>query len=262
MIWRIALAAWLTLLLAVVGQQSHAQFNGCSAGFCSRVAGGSSSTLKTGLISFWEFQNTSWLDATATGNTLTANAAPTSVAGLVGNAVSFVAASSQFLSHVNNASLQIGGGSFSVQAWINPTSVTGQGTIASKSDGGFANKEWWLGTNFTTSNVWSWNLYDTTSGNQLCNSTVTAVTGSWTHLVITWDGTTQKIYVNNASPGTNVPALPGLNTTSSFMIGKNGDSGAFFDGLEDQFGIWSRALTSAEVTQLYNGGAGLSYAGM
>lgn len=41
MIWRIALAAWLTLLLAVVGQQSHAQFNGCSAGFCSRVAGGS-----------------------------------------------------------------------------------------------------------------------------------------------------------------------------------------------------------------------------
>lgn len=39
MIWRIALAAWLTLLLAVVGQQSHAQFNGCSAGFCSRVAG-------------------------------------------------------------------------------------------------------------------------------------------------------------------------------------------------------------------------------
>lgn len=38
MIWRIALAAWLTLLLAVVGQQSRAQFNGCSAGFCSRVA--------------------------------------------------------------------------------------------------------------------------------------------------------------------------------------------------------------------------------
>lgn len=40
MIYRIVLAAWLTLLLAVVGQQSRAQFNGCSAGFCSRVAGG------------------------------------------------------------------------------------------------------------------------------------------------------------------------------------------------------------------------------
>jgi hypothetical protein len=40
MIWRIALAAFLTLCLAALGQQSRAQFNGCSAGFCGGVATG------------------------------------------------------------------------------------------------------------------------------------------------------------------------------------------------------------------------------
>lgn len=39
MIWRIALAAFLTLCVATLGQQSRAQFNGCSAGFCGGVAG-------------------------------------------------------------------------------------------------------------------------------------------------------------------------------------------------------------------------------
>lgn len=37
MIWRLALAAFLALCLCAVGQAPHAQFNGCSAGFCSRV---------------------------------------------------------------------------------------------------------------------------------------------------------------------------------------------------------------------------------
>ena len=34
MTWRLALAAFLTLCLTALGQQSRAQFNGCSAGFC------------------------------------------------------------------------------------------------------------------------------------------------------------------------------------------------------------------------------------
>lgn len=40
MTWRVALAAFLLLCLTVLGQQSRAQFNGCSAGFCGGVAAG------------------------------------------------------------------------------------------------------------------------------------------------------------------------------------------------------------------------------
>jgi hypothetical protein len=35
MIWRLALAVFLTLVLALIGTQPRAQFNGCSPGFCS-----------------------------------------------------------------------------------------------------------------------------------------------------------------------------------------------------------------------------------
>jgi hypothetical protein len=35
MLWRVALAGFLTLFLAAAGQTSRAQFNGCSAGFCA-----------------------------------------------------------------------------------------------------------------------------------------------------------------------------------------------------------------------------------
>lgn len=38
MIWRLALAAFLTLCLAAVGQAPRAQFNGCAAGFCTPAA--------------------------------------------------------------------------------------------------------------------------------------------------------------------------------------------------------------------------------
>jgi hypothetical protein len=39
----------------------------------------------------------------------------------------------------------------------------------------------------------------------------------------------------------------------------NYDSNWGFDGMIDEIGVWSRALTSGEVTQLYNSGAGLQY---
>jgi len=43
-------------------------------------------------------------------------------------------------------------------------------------------------------------------------------------------------------------------------LGKpSGLSTADFDGLIDEVGIWSRALNSTEVSELYNSGSGLAY---
>lgn len=50
-------------------------------------------------------------------------------------------------------------------------------------------------------------------------------------------------------------------TTSmpTHYFGKTGDNDSYLNGLLDESGIWSRALTSTEITQLYNSGAGLQY---
>ena len=45
-----------------------------------------------------------------------------------------------------------------------------------------------------------------------------------------------------------------------FRIGSyNGGFMTLFSGLLDEFGIWNRVLTDAEITELYNGGAGKQY---
>ena len=76
--------------------------------------------------------------------------------------------------------------------------------------------------------------------------------GSWVHLVGTYDGTYLKIYYNGS-----------LETTSSTLSGtiyNNSESTTIgitaFEGAIDEVGIWSRAITSTEVTALYNSGSG------
>jgi hypothetical protein len=71
-----------------------------------------------------------------------------------------------------------------------------------------------------------------------------------------------KIYVN----GSNVTSSSGGTIQSSTLsystylnTGYLHGSGSFYNGYLDEVGVWSRALTSSEVTQLYNSGLGLQY---
>jgi len=84
----------------------------------------------------------------------------------------------------------------------------------------------------------------------------------WNHAVLTKDGTTVKLYLNNVSV---TDTSGGITTTDNLnlYLGANnrylGGVSIFFDGKTDEFGIWNRALTSTEITQLYNSGTGITY---
>ena len=72
------------------------------------AAGDDGDNLLTNLISFWEMEEASGtrVDAVvASGNDLTDNATVTQNPGKVGNAAQFTLATSEWLSHVSNASL-------------------------------------------------------------------------------------------------------------------------------------------------------------
>lgn len=87
--------------------------------------------------------------------------------------------------------------------------------------------------------------------------------GAWHMATITWTSGTTKFYVDGnqvGSTGENVVGTIGLNTTT--VIGAYNQTGSisgYFQGLIDEVGIWSKELSSSEVSELWNGGSGLAY---
>jgi len=95
--------------------------------------------------------------------------------------------------------------------------------------------------------------------------TQTLTTGTWFHLALTVDTSlNQELYVNGTSVATNTA------TSGNGAFGNGTYNGTKFGtalfsitrlytGLVDEWGIWDVELTASEVSELYNGGSGISY---
>lgn len=82
------------------------------------------------------------------------------------------------------------------------------------------------------------------------------------HVAITKgaSGTAQLFYIDGALVFTGTTSDPVLNSGGVLQMGIDTTiSPRQFTGALDEWGIWSRQLSAAEVLQLYNGNAGLSY---
>lgn len=92
---------------------------------------------------------------------------------------------------------------------------------------------------------------------QLKGSTVTGTTaivsGSWTHIAFTYNGAETKIYVNGSLTDTSTAVTGALSTTATTMyIGQGGQNSLYFDGTIDDIRLFQRALTTAEIVNIYN----------
>ena len=82
---------------------------------------------------------------------------------------------------------------------------------------------------------------------RLLNGTATIPSGAWTHLAATYDGTTQRLFVNGTQVST--LALSGAITTSNnpLKIGGNSIWAEWFTGLIDEVRVYNRALSVGEI---------------
>lgn len=81
---------------------------------------------------------------------------------------------------------------------------------------------------------------------------------AWIHAVCTFDGTTLRLYVNGALVDSDAGAAsPTQNHNVRMALGDTSGTGRWpFQGLLDDWAIWSRALSPDEVASWYAGGVG------
>jgi hypothetical protein len=231
--------------------------------------------LTTGLISYWKLDETSDGSGAVTRNDshgtnhLTDNGTTPSAAGKINNGSSHTPANAEFLSVADNAGLSIST-AFTFQAWIKINTLAVNLAIGGKWDyqtqGGFLFQTDQSQTDELICYIAS--TLNDNGANHGYTTDANLLAGTWYHTVVVYDGSLAaanrlKIYLNAASKsltlaGTIPTTIP--DNTADFKIGKFGGTlTRYFDGLIDEVGYWNRALSSAEITQLYNSGAGLAY---
>lgn len=100
---------------------------------------------------------------------------------------------------------------------------------------------------------------DSFANNALVN--ITLSTSAFTHCVCSYDGSAVSLYINGVFQ-TSVASTSTVTGTAvtGFATGDVINGPAIpLSAFTDEIGIWSRGITSTEVTQLYNGGIGLTY---
>lgn len=164
------------------------------------------------------------------------------------------------VSVADNAALEPGSGSWSMEAWIRYTTIAGKTrTYISKTDNGGVSASWGYG--LRTNSVTSVTYMEVGNGTSTTTSPSTAVvTDTWYQIVGIFvpgsSGTgTITLYKNGVLVGTNPHSLTSIkNTTNPLYLG-NYNGNEFAQQFEGDMGIvrfYNRALSAAEVLNNYD----------
>lgn len=220
------------------------------------------SPLLTGLVSYWKLEEASGTRFDAHGtNHLTDNNTVTQATGRVGNAAQFTGSNLEFLSIADNSSLSMGAGArFTLAAWVYLTSKGDTRNIIAKR-AGVGDLEYYMRYNLASDRF---NLEVSPDGFTPVTSVDANASGSpalntWYFVVAGYDGSQLLIQVNNGTVNTQPYNSDVYDGGSLFQLGAWSGANELWDGRIDEAGLWKRWLTAGERTQLYNGGAGLTY---
>jgi len=156
--------------------------------------------------------------------------------------------------------MDFGADNFTLSWWENRPSGSDQS--ASVSRGGATNMVWnyWNDDNgeyfFASDGVipGDWNVGVINIGAWTYNT--------WNHFAVIRNGNNFTFYKNAEIAGTfSSDKAIGTNGTNSLRLGAYGAPPNGMVGIMDEFGVWNRALSPTEVSNLYNGGAGRSLIG-
>jgi len=223
---------------------------------CNAVSG----SLTQGLVGYWPFCGNA-NDDSGNGNNGTVNGATltTDRFGNSNSAYSFNG-TSNFIEVPDNNLLDVSN-NFTISLWMKISdyavalSSDPQSTVLSKPKPGFSTGYCISAYYNLNNNKFSFNgVINSTQIYQTSNSAPPLNT--WINVIYTYDGASSKLYKNGVLESSSNVVYSLLNSTSSLFFGKEFDNAStskrYFKGLIDDIGIWNRALTTQEVTQLFN----------
>lgn len=211
--------------------------------------------LTDSLVSYYKLDESSGNASDSTANALTlTNTSVTYTTGKINNGATLSGAAGARL--VSSAANFDNLTEFTYATWIKITTNRANNFVISKND------KW---TRLNLSGTVEGNIATTaTSPSSITTNTLS--TGTWYYIVFTYsDSGDRKIHIYiDGTEATYATQLVGTGTlisdsASDFVVGNYTGSTLNFAGMEDEVGIWSRALTSTEVTTLYNSGTGIQY---
>jgi hypothetical protein len=206
-----------------------------------------------GIISWWPGEGNALDIVGHYDGTLLAGA--TFGTGLVGQAFSLDGIDDDIV--VNNTAA-LNPTSITVEAWVNPNSVTGLADVVTKWGFDATIDSYFLGLVNSGGVVRVIGAIGdgATGDNGFSGGTVTLNT--WSHIAMTYDAATgvNRVYLNGISVNQRVRANGVYATTSRVFIGReDSNNNRFFNGLIDEPTIYNRALSDAEILAIYNAGS-------
>ena len=225
---------------------------------------GGGSFFPNGIVGWWKLDEgagTSAADSSGRGNTGTLINTPTwTSSGEINGALTFLAASSQYVNVPDAPSLDVVG-SWTVSTWVNPTTVPGAGgkKVLAKDDAS-NNSNYGIalvnGINGCAS--LGWRIYFDPGGNVCYVTTINP--GTWYHVVGEWDSVGQNlmIYLNGALVATqHIPGgVPTSASGGALELGNEPGISAYLNGTLDDVRVYNRALSASEIAKLYNAAGG------
>lgn len=216
------------------------------------------SALNIGLVDYWSF-DTPGLNGTLGRINLTLVGAGATIQsnGLIGNRLNL--SSGGYVTNISKIETTIafptiqGTRPFSVNLWVYAKTYGGTGFF-SYCDAGPS-----YGFNFRSTNGANIDIVKYSVAAQIKSATYP--TNSWNMLTAVQNLTAVNYYLNGVSIAINQEASAiGIGGVQTFRIGGSMDGGANTQNeFMDEIGFWNRSLTDTEVTQLYNGGTGITY---
>lgn len=211
--------------------------------------------LTDGLIGYWKLDSNA-NDSLGARNG-TDSGSPTYATGKIDNGVTYNGSSS-YSTIANHSSLFPT--SLTVSLWIKFTTVQQNKHIFTLQN---ANASPYLGFSIF--------VEDSANGKKITSATrstsfgyITSTNnlndGNWHHILVTFDSGTHTLYVDGTQNAQNTGKTLAWDTGADLKFGKFYNySGGYYNGSLDEVGYWDRALSSGEIAELYNAGAGLTH---